>query len=113
MTKILFVCSANIDRSPTAEQIYADHPGLEVKSAGTSWYARMSVNEELIQWAEVILCMENWQQWFIQRKYADLLTGKTIAHLGVPDKYGYMDPGLVAIIREKADAWLNENLWLL
>ena len=31
--KILFVCSANEDRSPTAERLYSNHPGLEVKSA--------------------------------------------------------------------------------
>ena len=33
MTKILFVCSANIDRSPSVEHIYANQTGLEVKSA--------------------------------------------------------------------------------
>ena len=58
MIKILFVCSANIDRSPTAEHIYANQTGLEVKSAGVSWYAQQPVTTELLQWADVILCME-------------------------------------------------------
>ena len=30
-TKILFVCYANMDRSPTAEQLYAKHPDIEHK----------------------------------------------------------------------------------
>jgi len=58
MTNILFVCSANIDRSPTAEHIYANQTGLEVKSAGVGWYAQQPVTTELLQWADVVLCME-------------------------------------------------------
>ena len=33
--KLLFVCTANIDRGPTAEDIYKNQPGFEAKSAGT------------------------------------------------------------------------------
>jgi predicted protein tyrosine phosphatase len=47
-----------MDRSPTAERIYANHPGLEVKSAGVSSYAVTPVSPELLQWADVILTME-------------------------------------------------------
>lgn len=32
--KILFVCSYNRYRSPTARKIFSDHPELDVKSAG-------------------------------------------------------------------------------
>ncbi|PBN41669.1 hypothetical protein SxD43FB_20505 [Sphingobium sp. D43FB] len=32
----LFVCSQNRLRSPTAEQIFASHPGIETLSAGTN-----------------------------------------------------------------------------
>ena len=35
MTNVLFVCSGNRDRSPTAEQVFRDIPGWDVKSAGT------------------------------------------------------------------------------
>ena len=59
MTKILFVCSANIDRSPTAEHIYANQTDLEVKSAGVGCYAQQPVTTELLQWADVVLCMED------------------------------------------------------
>ena len=43
-TNVLFVCSKNQWRSPTAEKIYSEHPLLNVKSGGTSSSARHSVN---------------------------------------------------------------------
>ena len=107
--KILFVCSANQDRSPTAENIYKNHPGLEVKSAGVSWYARMPVSYDLVNWADVILTMEEWQQDEIVEDYAELISCKTIDYLDVPDMYRYMHPLLQKIIREKVDTWLNKN----
>ena len=57
--KLLFVCTANIDRSPTGEDIYKNQPGFEVKSAGTeTGYAAIPISKVLIEWADVIFCME-------------------------------------------------------
>ncbi|QOV69188.1 hypothetical protein IP582_01865 [Citrobacter sp. BDA59-3] len=33
---VLFICSRNQWRSPTAEQVFRRYPGLNVRSAGTS-----------------------------------------------------------------------------
>ena len=49
---ILFICSYNKWRSPTAEQVWRKHPGLNVRSAGTSARARRAVSEADIVWAE-------------------------------------------------------------
>lgn len=106
MTKILFVCSANIDRSPTAECLYANHPDLKVKSAGTAWYARVQVSAGLLLWADVILCMEERHQQYIVEDYPDAIAGKVIAYLDIPDIYHYNDPVLKELIKEKADVWL-------
>ena len=35
MTRVLFICSQNRWRSPTAEQVFARWPGVETASAGT------------------------------------------------------------------------------
>ena len=107
--KILFVCSANVDRSPTAEQIYKNHPALEVKSAGASFYAQKPVNKELILWADAILCMENRQKWYIVEDFADIVFDKLIENLDIEDEYQFMHPSLVEIIKTKVDAWLCEN----
>ena len=107
--KILFVCSANRDRSPTAERLYERHPGLEVKSAGVSWYARTPLTPELVNWADVILTMEKWQQDTIVEEYAEQISGKIIDFLDVPDMYQYMHPLLKDMISQKVDAWLDKN----
>ena len=105
--KILFVCSANIDRSPTAELIYSDRRDLEVKSAGVSDYAVTPISLELIQWADIILCMEKKHKQKINKKFFGIITNKIIDHLDVPDMYDYMNINLVNIIREKTDIWLH------
>ena len=43
MTNVLFVCSANRLRSPTAEQIFSTWPGIETDSAGISSGANLAV----------------------------------------------------------------------
>ena len=104
--KILFVCSANMDRSPTAEYIYANHPGLEVKSAGTYNHAQQRIDAELLQWADAILCMEERHKQSIEEKYPEMISGKIIDFLDVPDLYPYRHPVLIKMIKEKVDAWL-------
>lgn len=108
MTKILFVCSANVDRSPTAHRIYTDYPGIEAKSAGTSWSAKVRITNELVEWADVILCMEDWQKQFVERKFSEFLPGKIVDYLNIPDDYIYMNPALVELIKEKVDLWLSK-----
>lgn len=108
MKKVLFICSANIDRSPTAEKIYREYPGIETKSAGASWYAERYISDELVVWADIILCMEEWQKKFIQRKFAELMEGKQIESLNVPDNYHHMDPELISIMKEKVDPWIHK-----
>ena len=56
--KVLFVCTGNIDRSPTAEEIFRSYPGVEAKSAGTSELAPTRISKELVEWADLILVME-------------------------------------------------------
>jgi len=105
--RILFVCSANIDRSPTAERIYSGRSDFEVKSAGVSEYALTPVSSKLIKWADVILCMEDKHKQKVIKIYSAILMNKIVDSLDVPDIYKYMDNNLVNIIREKTDVWLN------
>ncbi|MEG3173674.1 hypothetical protein U1708_15800 [Sphingomonas sp. ZB1N12] len=58
MKKILFVCSQNRLRSPTAEQVFASRHDLEVDSAGTNNDAENPLTAELVRWADVIVVME-------------------------------------------------------
>ncbi|MGE3624530.1 MAG: phosphotyrosine protein phosphatase, partial [Bdellovibrionales bacterium] len=56
--KVLFVCTANKLRSPTAEAVFGTHPGLEVRSAGLDPHATTPLTAELVAWAERLIVME-------------------------------------------------------
>jgi predicted protein tyrosine phosphatase len=55
---VLFVCSRNQLRSPTAEQVFSSWPGIKVASAGLDAKCKEPVTPELLAWADVIFVME-------------------------------------------------------
>ncbi|WP_439887817.1 low molecular weight protein tyrosine phosphatase family protein [Pseudomonas sp. MBLB4123] len=106
MKRILFVCSQNKLRSPTAEQVFSLEPGLEVLSAGTNHDAENPITPELIEWADKILVMERTHREKLQKRYKAHFNGKSIICLSIPDEYEYMDPELVKILKEKIPQFL-------
>jgi predicted protein tyrosine phosphatase len=92
---VLFICSRNQWRSPTAEQVFRRHPMLAVRSAGTSPNARRTVSPDDIAWASVILVMEEKHKSRLKAQFNRLLEGRAIHVLDIPDDYQYMDPELV------------------
>lgn len=99
-TKILFVCTANKDRSPTAAALYRDRPYLEVKSAGTSEYAKTPLTDELLAWADIILVMERAHEAYIRENFP-ASAEKKIHCLKIKDKYRYGDSNLIRKIEER------------
>jgi predicted protein tyrosine phosphatase len=96
---VLFVCSRNQWRSPTAEQVWRRHPLLNVRSGGTSPNARHPVSESDLIWADVVFAMEEKHKSRLMAAHRALLTGKTIHVLDIPDEFKYMDPDLVEQLR--------------
>ncbi len=97
---ILFVCSRNQWRSPTAEQVWRNYPGLSVKSAGTSRNAKKPISIDLLQWADVIFTMEQKHKNRIVAEFHRVVEHKTIHVLDIPDDYQYMDPELLEHIKD-------------
>ncbi len=97
--RILFLCTQNKLRSPTAEAVFADHPMLEVDSAGLNNDAEVPLSEELVEWADLILVMEKAHRNRLNRKFRKALAGKRIAVLNIPDDYDYMEPALVSLLK--------------
>jgi len=97
--KILFVCTGNIDRSPTAEEMFRGKLGILVKSAGTSPEAPNRVSVELINWADKIFVMEEEHKKEIIRILPEAAQ-KTIV-LGIPDLFKRNQPELKQLIRER------------
>ena len=99
--KILFVCSRNKWRSPTAEQIFSAHPGWAVRSAGTEEGACVKVTLGHIGWADVIVVMEKKHKERLRQKFPGKFVGKKCVCLFIPDDFEYMDPALIELLREK------------
>lgn len=97
---VLFICSRNQWRSPTAEQVFRRHPALNVRSAGTSASARKQVSAADLAWADVIVVMETKHKSRLMQEHAELLAGKPLHVLDIPDDYRFMDPELVGLLED-------------
>lgn len=104
---VLFVCSRNQWRSPTAEQVWRKHPQIAARSAGTSPNARHKVSVEDIRWASVILVMEEKHKSRLTAEFTRLLENKPIHVLDIPDDYKYMDPELIDILEQSVPSLLG------
>lgn len=99
--RILFLCSQNKLRSPTAEAIFADHPKIDVDSAGLNHDAEVPLSEEQVEWADLIIVMEKVHRNRLNRKFKKALAGKRVAVLNIPDNYDYMDPDLIVLLKSR------------
>jgi predicted protein tyrosine phosphatase len=101
MKKLLFICSRNRLRSPTAEAVFSVYEGLEVESAGLAPDAEIPLSSEAIQWADFIFVMERSHRSKLSKRFQPWLKGKRVICLDIPDQYEYMDPNLVTLLEEK------------
>src|SRR5258706_12793946 len=101
MKRVLFICSQNRLRSPTAEQLFSNREGFEVASAGLNHDAVVTVSPELLEWADIIFVMERAHRDRLSRNFREHLKSKRIICLGIPDEFGYMDPPLVRLLEAK------------
>ena len=57
--KLLFVCAANLRRSPTAESLFENSGKYIAKSLGISEFSPVGITGSAVKWADAIFCMEN------------------------------------------------------
>ena len=101
MKKVLFVCSQNRLRSPTAEQVFSSRTDLEVASAGTNNDADNPLTSELVAWADVVVVMEKAHRSKVQKRFRSALKGKRLICLDIPDEFEFMDPMLVKLLQTR------------
>lgn len=104
--RILFLCSQNKLRSPTAEAIFADNPAIEVDSAGLNNDAVVPLSEEQVRWADLIIVMEKSHRNRLNRKFRSALAGKRIAVLDIPDEYDYMELSLISLLKVRCASYI-------
>lgn len=107
MKRVLFICSRNRLRSPTAETVFSDYPGVECASAGLSNDAENPVTPELIEWADLIFVMEKIHRNKLSEKFMKHLRNVRVICLDIPDNYDYMDPTLVRLLKEKVSRFIK------
>jgi predicted protein tyrosine phosphatase len=101
MKKLLFICSRNRLRSPTAEAIFAEYTGLEVESAGLATDAEVTLSSEQVVWADLIFVMEPVHRRLLSARFSPWLKGKRVICLDIADEYDYMQPALIALLKQK------------
>jgi predicted protein tyrosine phosphatase len=104
---ILFVCSRNELRSPTAEQVFSTWPGLEVASAGLDRTCGSPVTPELLAWADIVFVMERKHRAKLSTQFQAHLTSQRVICLDVPDNYEFMEPALIEILEARVPRHLR------
>ena len=108
MRKVLFVCTANLQRSPTAENLFQGWKGIwEAKSAGIMPDPQGNpLTQELIDWADLIIVMEPIHSQYIDSHFQ--CSPDKIRILNIADRYFRDDPKLVSILRMKGPSILEK-----
>ncbi len=106
-TKLLFVCSRNRWRSPTAEALFRHHPRYAARSAGTEQGARIKVTAGHLGWADLIFCMERKHANRLRERFPEELAGKPLIILRIPDEFQRDDPALVALLQAELASHLE------
>ena len=105
--RVLFVCSENRLRSPTAEQVFSSYPGIEAASAGTNRHAENPLTAELVEWAELIFVMQKTHQEKLWARFRAHLDGKPVICLQIGDVYEFMDPDLITLLQRLVPPYLR------
>lgn len=106
MSNLLFICSKNQWRSPTAEALFKNNPNHHARSAGTSEKARIRVNEKLLLWADVLFVMQRRHKQLLKERFPLALVNKEVVVLEIEDDYRFGDEELVEILKEKLADYL-------
>jgi predicted protein tyrosine phosphatase len=100
--RILFLCTANVDRSPTAADLYAGDPRYEVRSAGLAPFARVPVDRELLNWADRVFVMDEKREGhrtLLRVRFPDV--SRQVVDLDVEDLWRRGHPQLVRLLRRR------------
>jgi predicted protein tyrosine phosphatase len=108
--QLLFVCSRNQWRSPTAAALFKNSDRYIAKSAGTSDKARVKITAGVINWADRIFVMEKRHAAIIQQNYSELIVDRSITTLHISDDYQYMDPELIKILESCLAEYLDLDI---
>ena len=95
--KLLFVCAANTQRSPTFEKWFKTHrPQYDVRSTGIYYGYPYILSSELLDWADKVYLMDLSQELFIHIKYPKYISKCEV--IGISDQYSQCSEDLIHLI---------------
>jgi predicted protein tyrosine phosphatase len=100
--RVLFVCTANVDRSRTAEDLYKEDSRYEVRSAGTAPFATVPLTRELLLWADRVFVMSergDRHETLIRLRFPEI--ERPVTDLDVEDRWPRGHPDLVRLVLRK------------
>ena len=95
--KVLFICNQNQNRSKTAEELFRNR--YKTKSAGL--FNNRPVSKRQIEWADLIIVMDDNQRSEIAKRFPKLYMQKRILSLNIGDIYSYGDIRLIEELNKK------------
>jgi len=107
MKHVLFVCGRNRLRSPTAEAVFSGYPAIDVASAGINPDAETQVDAEIVAWSDIIFVMEKRHREKLSSRFRSELKNTRVVCLNIPDRFAFMDPDLVRILKAKVTPHLG------
>ncbi len=109
MINVLFICSRNRLRSPTAEQVFATWPGVETDSAGLAVDADRVLDIDQLDWADIVFVMEAAHMRRLKQQFGRPLRSKKVVCLDIPDNFTLMQPDLVTLLEAKVGRHLRDR----
>ncbi len=107
LQRLLFICSANRLRSPTAEQVFSQYPDVDATSAGLSHDAVDPLTPEHFEAVDIIFVMEKAHRTKLSRHFKRHIGAARVVCLNVPDDYDYMQPELIELLKTRVEPHLR------
>ena len=104
---VLFLCSRNRLRSPTAEHLFVDWPGVQTASAGLADDAETPLSADMLEGCDLVCVMERRHRALLMRRFAAHLRGVRVVCLDIADHYAYMAPALIDLLNRRVPPLLN------
>jgi predicted protein tyrosine phosphatase len=105
---ILFICTANVDRSKAAEDLYRGDERYEVRSRGVARFATKELTRDDLDWAERVFVMDekgDQHKTLIQMRFGKV--SSPIIDLEIEDLWRRNDPELKRLLLRKLKKYLG------
>lgn len=105
---VLVVCTAGQHRSPTTERLLEEKFDMTARSSGIHPQASQPVSQELIDWSDYIIAMDertDGHKSYIEDRFD--IGDRPVYVFDIPDVYGKDDPDLISLLDDKLDAFME------